>query len=254
MLIDSHCHIDGEKFDADRADVMTRAAAAGVDRMIAVGCDVPTSLRAVALARVEPRVYATAGVHPHEAAVAGPFEDPLRDLLREPRCVAVGECGLDYYYDHSPREVQRDVFARQIRLARDVGKPLVFHVRDAWDDCFAVVDAEGAAQAGGVFHCFTGTRAQADAALARGFYLSIPGVLTFKNPGELHDVVRAAPLDRLLVETDAPYLAPVPHRGKRNEPAFVSLVAAKIAALRAATYDDVARATAENTRRLFGVA
>ena len=254
MLIDTHCHIDAERFDADRAAVLERARLAGVTRLINVGCDVPSSIRSLGLARTHDAVFATAGIHPHEAAVAPTdLEGALAPLLAHKRCVALGECGLDYHYDHSPRDTQRDVFARQIALARRSKKPLVIHVREAWADCLSLLESEGARDAGGVIHCFTSTWADAQRALDIGFYVSIPGVVTFKNAGDLPEVVQKLPLDRLLVETDAPYMAPAPHRGKRNEPAFVAHTAAHLATLRSASLEEVVHATGQNAERLFGL-
>jgi TatD DNase family protein len=254
MLIDTHCHLDADRFDQDRADVIERARATGVRRMVTVGCDEENSRRALGLAATHDDVWATVGVHPHEAAAAGErFDDVLEGLARSERCVAIGECGLDFYYDHSPRERQREVFARQVAVARRVSKPLVIHVRDAWSECLDVLYAEGARDCGGVIHCFSGSLDDARRSLELGFYLSIPGIVTFKSPGDLPEVVRTAPLDRLLVETDSPYLAPAPYRGKRNEPAYVLEVARKVAELRGMALDDVIERTGENARALFGL-
>lgn len=254
MLIDTHCHLDADRFDEDRAAVIARARAAGVRRMVTVGCDEENSRRALGLAATHDDVWATVGVHPHEAAAASQrFDDVLLELAGNERCVAIGECGLDFYYDHSPRERQREVFARQVAVARRVNKPLVIHVRDAWSECLDVLHAEGARDCGGVIHCFSGSLEDAKRSLELGFYLSIPGIVTFKSPGDLPEVVRMAPLDRLLVETDSPYLAPTPYRGKRNEPAYVLEVARKVAELRAMTLDDVIERTGANARTLFGL-
>ncbi len=250
MLVDSHCHLDTKRFDADRAAVLGRARDVGVERFVTIGCDVANSARALGLAQAHADVFCSAGVHPHEADKAEPdFIDKLRALAAHPRCVAIGECGLDYYYDHSARSTQRDVFRAQIRLARALDLPLVVHVRDAWDDCLEDLRTEKAAK--GVIHCFSGERAHAEASLALGFYISIPGIVTFKNPGALHEVVPLVPDDRLLVETDSPYLAPAPHRGKRNEPGFVRHVAEKCAALRGVSVEALIAQTGENARRLF---
>ncbi len=254
MLIDSHCHLDADRFDDDRAAVLERARHAGVRRMVTVGCDEENSRRALGLASTHDDVWATVGVHPHEAASASErFDEVLAKLAASDRCVAIGECGLDYYYDHSPRERQREVFARQIALARRVQKPLVIHVRDAWDECIELLHSEGARECGGVIHCFSGSLDDAKRSLELGFYLSIPGIVTFKSPGDLPEVVRTAPADRLLVETDSPYLAPMPYRGKRNEPAFVLEVARKVAELRGVELDDVVAQTGKNARALFSL-
>lgn len=261
MLIDSHCHLDATRFDDDRAQALARARAAGVERMINVGCDLASSQRSLGLAQTHADVFATVGIHPHEAKDVPPgFDDLLVAMAAHPRCVAIGECGLDFHYDHSPRQTQREVFARQIAAARRAHKPLVLHVRpgagpddDAFAESVAILETEGARDVGGVFHCFTGTLAQARRALDLGFLLSMPGVVTFKSAGELPDVARFAPRDRLLVETDAPYMAPHPHRGKRNEPAFVALTAAFVAEVRGEDRLAFTNATGENARRLFGL-
>lgn len=254
MLIDTHCHLDATRFDEDRAAVLARARAAGVRRMVTIGCDEESSRRALGLAATHDDVFASVGVHPHEAAAAPEgFDETLEALSQHERCVAIGECGLDYYYDHSPRERQREVFARQVALARKVRKPLVVHVRDAWSDTLDVLHAEGARDAGGVIHCFSGSLEDAERSLELGFYLSIPGIVTFKSPGDLPEVVKRVPLDRLLVETDSPYLAPAPYRGKRNEPAYVLEVARKVAELRDMSLEEIVEVTGKNARTLFGL-
>lgn len=254
MLIDSHCHLDAERFDDDRPAMLARARARGVARFVTVGCDEENSRRAIGLAAAHTDIYATVGVHPHEAEKASPnFVDAIRVLAAHEKAVAIGECGLDYYYDHSPRERQREVFAKQIALAREVGKPIIVHVRDAWDDCLDVMKAEGARDCGGVIHCFSGSLDFARASLDLGLYISIPGIVTFKKAGALPEVVPAVPADRLLVETDSPYLAPVPHRGKRNEPAYVRDVAEKVAELRGEDIETTIENTGANARALFGI-
>ena len=252
MLIDSHCHLDAKRFDGERAAMIARARAAGVERMITIGCDEENSERALGIALAHDDVFASAGVHPHEAeSASADMEARLSRLLVHKKCVAVGECGLDYFYDHSPRERQREVFARQIHLGREEKMPLVVHVRDAWDDCLEMLRTENAA--GGVIHCFSGLAEHARAALDLGFYISIPGIVTFKKAGELPDVVKWVPIDRLLVETDSPYLAPAPFRGKRNEPAYVKHVATKVAELRGVSVEEIEERTGENARALFGL-
>ena len=253
MLIDTHCHLDAAKFDEDRAAMIGRARQAGVERFVTIGCDVDNSRRALGLAATHTDVYASVGVHPHEAEkVQDSFVDELRRLSSHARCVAIGECGLDYYYDHSPREKQQEVFAAQIQLAVELQKPLVVHVRDAWEDCLQLLRSQNASSCGGIIHCFSGDWEFAASCLELGFYLSIPGIVTFKNPGALVEVIERMPVERMLVETDSPYLAPAPHRGKRNEPAYVVEVAKRIAEIKDCTYDDVVKQTGENAQTLFG--
>jgi TatD DNase family protein len=257
MLVDTHTHLDAERFDEDRAAAITRARAAGVGLMVNVGCDLDSSRRSLDLARTHADILATVGVHPHEAKLAPvAFDDLLVALAADARCVAIGECGLDYHYMHSPRETQRDVFARQIGAARRANKPLVLHIRsgeggDAFAEAIEILEAEGARDIGGVFHCFTGTLAEGKRALDLGFYLSMPGVVTFAKAGELAEVAKMAPNDRIVVETDAPYLAPVPHRGRRNEPSFVAHTAAFVAELRGEPLPAFIERTGENAARLF---
>lgn len=263
MLVDTHCHIDGDRFDDDRLAVLTRAREAGVGAMINVGCDLASSQRSLDLANAHPDVWATVGIHPHEAkdAPAG-FDDELFTLCSDPRCVAVGECGLDYHYDHSPRDVQRMVFAKQIAVAKRARKPIVLHIRNgpssanggpAFQEALEILEAEGARDVGGVFHCFTGTVAEAKRGLDLGFTISLPGVVTFKNNGELTEVAKLVPADRVVVETDSPYMAPVPFRGKRNEPAFVAHTAAFVASVRGDRVEDFIEQTGKNAQKLFGL-
>lgn len=259
MLIDTHCHLDGDRFDDDRHAVLTRAREAGVKAMVNVGCDLPSSQRSLDLARTHADVWATVGIHPHEAKDApADFDDVMLKLCTDPRCVAVGECGLDYHYDHSPRAVQRLVFARQIAVARQARKPIVLHIRNgagdsgpAFQEALEILESEGARDVGGVFHCFTGTVAEAKRGLDLGFTISLPGVVTFKNNGELGEVARMVPGDRVVVETDSPFMAPVPVRGQRNEPAFVAHTAAFVASVRGDSLEDFVRQTGENAQRLF---
>jgi TatD DNase family protein len=203
------------------------------------------------MADAHPQFMATVGVHPHDAAKAAPDTwQRLEALLAHPKVIAIGEIGLDYHYDFSPREVQRDVFALQMQLAAAHRKPIVIHTREAWDDTIALLEQHWAPHGlPGVMHCFTGNIAQAEQSLALGFYLSFGGVVTFPKATELHEAARAVPLDRILLETDAPYLAPVPQRGKRNEPAFIVHTARRLAELRGVTVEEIARATTENFRR-----
>jgi TatD DNase family protein len=257
ILVDSHAHLDFEDFRGDIDGVVERARAAGVERIVAVGLwRAPGDFgNALDLARSRPGVFAaTAGVHPHECARV-PEEDweESARLAADPAVVAVGETGLDYHYDLSPREVQRESFRRSIRIARAAGKPVVVHVREADLDCAAILREEGIPAAGGVIHCFTGDWAAARTYLDLGLHISVAGIVTFKAAGAIRDAVRQIPPDRLLVETDSPFLAPVPFRGKRNEPAHVVHVAAKVAEIWGTTPDRVAAATTANVSRLFNL-
>ena len=245
---DSHCHVS---YDGVGLAAVERALEAGVARVITIGTDVERSREAIDTARAGRasglRLWATAGVHPHDAihGVAG-----LDALLDEPEIVGVGECGLDYYYEHSPRAVQREVFEAQVALARSRGLPLVVHTRDAWPDTFAVLDSVGVPERT-VIHCFSGGPEEARACLDRGAALSFSGIVTFKNAGAVREAARLCPLDRLLVETDAPYLAPVPHRGRPNEPAWVVHVGAVVAEVRGVAVGVIEDATWATTERVF---
>ncbi len=256
MLIDSHAHIQGKEYAGEVEAVIARAHEAGVEKIIAVGGagDMSSNTEAVGLAKSFPGVYATVGMHPHDAKDVGAEElQELKSLTAEPKVIAVGETGLDYYYDHSPREVQRRVFGQFIHLARETGLPIVVHERDAAQDVADLLRTEGAGKLRGVIHCFTGNYEAARAYLDLGFYISFTGIITFKNAEALRDVVRNVPLERMLVETDSPYLTPVPHRGKRNEPAYVRYVAETVAGLKGVTLEEAARVTTQNVRQLFGV-
>ena len=252
-LIDSHCHIDMPQFDADREAVLERARQAGVEAMLVVGGVDEEGGQQRALRVAEKfGLPVSAGVHPHEARSATPATyDELRGLARDRRIVAVGEIGLDFHYDYSPRDVQREVLRAQIRLARDVGLPVIIHTREADDETAALLEEEGARETGGVIHCFTGGEELARRALALGFYVSFSGIVAFPRAEAIQQVARTAPLERILVETDAPFLAPPPHRGKRNEPAFVVEVARKVASLRGVDLEVVAAASAANFRALL---
>ncbi|HUF43672.1 MAG TPA: TatD family hydrolase [Verrucomicrobiae bacterium] len=256
MLIDSHAHIQGKEYAGEVAAVIERARQAGVEKIIAVGGagDMTSNTEAVTLAESFPDIYATVGMHPHDAKDVGP-EDlaELKELSAHPKVVAVGETGLDYYYSHSPHEVQRRVFAQFIHMARETELPIVVHERDAAKDAAELLRAEGEANLRGVIHCFTGDYQAACKYLDLGFYISFTGIITFKNADPLREVVRRVPLDRMMVETDSPYLTPVPHRGKRNEPAHVRWVAETIAKVKGVDLETVARVTSENVRDLFAM-
>ncbi len=253
QFVDSHCHIDMPQFDEDREVVVARARAAGVRELLIVGGmdengGHQRALR-VAQALGQP---ASAGLHPHEAKLAdeGTY-DELLGLARERRIVAIGEVGLDFHYDHSPRPLQREAFRRQVRLARVAGLPVIVHTRQADEETAAILEEEGAAEVGGVIHCFAGGEELARRALALGFYISFSGIVAFPRTEVIRRVAREVPLDRLLVETDAPFLAPPPHRGKRNEPAFVVEVLRTVAALRGQPVHEVGLAALKNYGRLF---
>jgi TatD DNase family protein len=248
-LVDSHVHLDDSKFDADREAVIERALAAGVERMMAIGTgsgppDLETAIRQ---AEQYPFIVATIGVHPHDASKATPETFArLRELAAHPKVAAIGEIGLDYHYDFSPRDVQRAVFQEQLEIAAEAGKPIVIHTREAWADTMALV---GPARCG-ILHCFTGDSQQAREALDLGFHLAFGGVLTFPNAVAVREAARITPEDRMLLETDCPYLAPAPYRGKRNEPAFVVDVARRLAEVRGSTLDEIAGQTTRNFERL----
>jgi TatD DNase family protein len=284
MYIDSHAHLEGKRFDSDRAEMLARAQAAGIDAILAIGIgDGPGTLDcAIRLAeqqdkdlpRLEkhetwgtpplpgqPKLYASVGIHPHEAALAKESDyAELATLAEHPKVIAWGEIGLDYYYDHSPRDVQKNVFIRQMELARAAKLPIVIHCRpsdnseNAWDDCLDLIhDRWSAHGIGGILHCFTGTWRHAQRALDMGFMISFAGNLTFPKAQQIREAATQAPLDRILIETDSPFLAPVPHRGKRNEPAFVAEVARQLGELRGISQDEAGLLTAQNFYRFFSL-
>ncbi|HSB84791.1 MAG TPA: TatD family hydrolase [Ilumatobacteraceae bacterium] len=243
---DSHCHLyDTRGMPVD--EVIAAAHSAGVSTMINVGCDAATTEQAIALAAAHERIFATAGLHPHEAKHG---VETIVDFVDDPHVIAVGECGLDYYYDHSPRDAQRRAFAAQIQLARQHSLPLIIHTRDAWADTFDILDAEGVPEQT-IFHCFTGGADEARQCVDRGAYVSFSGIVSFKTATDLHEAARQCPLERLLAETDSPYLAPVPHRGKTNRPAYVVHVVAALAELRDEDPDQVRAATVANACLAF---
>lgn len=246
-FFDSHCHVHDERMPGGTAAAVAAAHEAGVATMITVGCDRATSLAAIAAAESHDGVWATVGVHPHEAShgVA-----TVTDLFDHPKVVAVGESGLDYYYDHSPRDAQRAAFVEQIGLAHQLDLPLVIHTRDAWTDTFDILVAEGPPPLT-IFHCFTGGPDEARRCLDLGAAVSFSGIVTFRGAPEVQDAARLVPIDRLLVETDAPYLAPVPHRGRTNQPAWVPAVAQFVADLRDVPLGTVADATVTNGATWF---
>jgi TatD DNase family protein len=254
-LIDTHAHLDFPHLFDQLDDVLQRAQDAGVQRVVAIGASrgFESNLRALDIARRAPQMLrCTAGIHPHDASLATP--EVMRRIVEElaplPEVVAIGETGLDYHYDRSPREVQRDVFRQHLDLSLATGKPVMIHSRDAEDDTIALLDERGVT--GGILHCFSGTRPFAEQLIERDFYLSFSGIVSFKTGRELLEIARDVPQDRLLVETDAPYLAPVPHRGKKNEPAFVRHTAEAIATIRGIPLEQLATLTWDNASRVFG--
>jgi TatD DNase family protein len=258
MWLDSHCHVTADRFDEDREQVLKRAREAQVDTLVAIGSGygIAGNAAAAKLAAAEPRVFAAVGVHPHEAAElddAGRAE--VRSLLEHPKVVAVGECGLDYHYMNSPRDVQRSVFAEQVALARELDYPVVIHVRgdepNAYDELLEIWIQESKGELEGVLHCYTGSLPFARRALAEGFYVSFSGIVTFKRSEALREVAAGLPLERLMVETDAPFLAPEGHRGRRNEPAWVPAVGKTLAELHGVPVTELARVTSANARSLF---
>jgi TatD DNase family protein len=248
--IDDHCHLDLTAEEGPSArDAVAAATAVGVERLITVGTDLASSVAAIETARLFDGVWATAGVHPHDAKDGW---EGIEALLADPVVVAVGECGLDYHYDHSPREVQREAFAAQIALAHSHRLPLVVHTREAWDDTFAVLAAEGVPERT-VVHCFTGGPGEARRCLDLGGHLSFSGIVTFKGAPEVREAAVLCPLDRLLVETDSPFLAPVPHRGRPNQPAFVAVVGEAVAQARGVEPAEIADATWANAARVYAL-
>jgi TatD DNase family protein len=246
---DSHCHVHDERIPDGAAGAVESARDAGVRTLITVGCDRATSIAAIEVAAVHADVHATVGLHPHDASNG---VDTIVDLLATPGVVAVGEAGLDYFYEHSPRAVQKVAFAEQIQLAHERRLPLVIHSRDAWHDTFDILKTEGTPP-GTIFHCFTGGPDEAQACLDLGAHLSFSGIVTFKGAPDVQAAARMCPLDRMLVETDSPYLAPLPHRGQPNRPAWVAHVGQFIADLRDLPVADLASRTTANARRIFAV-
>lgn len=253
MLTDTHCHIHDARFAGDRAETLARARQAGVSTLVTVGCDITTTEQAKVLAQVHPDVFFSSGIHPHEAATLSLKDlEQIKALALHPKCVAIGECGLDYYYNHAPRDMQVALFTAQIQLACQLNKTLILHIREAWAECISILDAYKP-HVPVIVHCFTGTRAHAQEFLKLGCFLSIPGIATFKEPGELLEVIKEVPLEHLLIETDAPYLAPIPFRGKRNEPAYVRHVAEKIAQIKQLSVQEIALATTQNAKKAFAL-
>ncbi|WP_019157180.1 TatD family hydrolase [Robertmurraya massiliosenegalensis] len=254
MLFDTHAHLNAEQFEEDLEEVVTRAQESGVENMVIVGFDRPTITRAMELVEQYDFMYASIGWHPVDA-VDMTDEDLawIEDLTSHPKVVAIGEMGLDYYWDKSPKEVQKEVFRRQIQLAKRVKLPIVIHNREATADIVDILKEEGASEVGGIMHCFSGSVEVAQECLLMNFYISLGGPVTFKNARKPKEVAEAVPLDKLLIETDCPYLAPHPYRGKRNEPSYVKLVAEQIAELKGISYEEVAAITTANAKKLFAI-
>jgi TatD DNase family protein len=253
-MIDSHCHLDFSEYGADRTEVLARARAAGIAAMVCIGSgsDMVSARNAIALASAETDIYAAVGIHPHDVAhMTDQSWAELDVLARQPRVVGVGETGLDFYYNQSPHDTQRDAFRRFIALARATGLPVISHVRDAHRDAAEILGTERAAEVGGVIHCFTGDVSDARRYLDLGQHLSFSGILTFKTAGSIREAAAFAPADRILIETDAPFLAPIPFRGKRNEPAFIVKTLETLAAVRGVPVEEMDLLTTQNTRRLF---
>jgi TatD DNase family protein len=264
MFIDSHAHLEMEQFDADREQMISRALEAGIEKIVAIGSGTgPGSLDCgIQLAERHEFIYATIGIHPHEAKLAtdADFQE-LEQLTKRPKVIAWGEIGLDYYYDHSPRELQQQVFLRQMELARAAKLPIVIHCRpsdkseNAWDDCLQLMEQYWRTSGlGGILHCFTGSWSHARRALDLGFMISFAGNLTFRRAQPIRDAAKEVPLERLLIETDSPFLAPVPYRGKRNEPAFVKEVARQLGEIRGLSTEEAGRQTAANFYNFFKLA
>ncbi len=263
MYVDSHAHLEMEQFEVDRDAVISRARDVGVQTIVAIGSGTgPGSLDCgIQLAERFPFIYATIGIHPHEAKLASESDfEELAELAKRPKVIAWGEIGLDYFYDHSPRDIQQQVFLRQLGLARTAKLPIVIHCRpsdgseDAWEDCLRLLEEHWRPSGfGGILHCFTGTLSHAARALNMGFMISFAGNMTFPKAQQIRDAAKEVPLDRILIETDSPFLAPIPHRGKRNEPAFVTETARKLGEIRNLSGEEIGATTADNFYRFFSL-
>ncbi|AXN39050.1 hydrolase TatD [Peribacillus butanolivorans] len=254
MLFDTHVHVNAEQFNEDLEDVIERAQEAGVNNMVVVGFDRPTITRAMELIETYDFMYAAVGWHPVDAIDM--TEEDLKwieELSSHPKVVAIGEMGLDYHWDKSPKAIQMEVFRKQIRLAKKVGLPIIIHNREATADIVNILKEEEASEVGGIMHCFSGSVETAMECIDMNFYISLGGPVTFKNAKKPKEVAAAVPLDRLLIETDCPYLAPHPYRGKRNEPSYVKLVAEQIAEIKQLSVEEVSQATTDNAKKLFGI-
>lgn len=254
MLIDSHAHLDDRRFDRDRDRIIKDLENNGIELVINIGADLKSSIASVSLAEKYPNIYATVGVHPHSAKDMDEASlEILRSLAKRDKVVAIGEIGLDFYYDNSPRDDQRKWFKVQLKLAKELNLPVVIHSRDAQQETFDILKEAQDGSLRGVLHCYSGSKEMAMEYIKLGFYISIAGPVTFKNARVLKEVAKAVPIDKLLVETDCPYLAPEPHRGKRNEPVYVKYVAGTIADIKGISFEELAKATNRNTKELFGI-
>jgi TatD DNase family protein len=260
MWLDSHCHVTADRYDEDREAVLERCFSSGVETLVSIGSGygIHGNAAAIELAETDARIFATVGVHPHEAAeLDDENRAAIRQWLHHERVVALGECGLDYHYMNAPAEIQRSVFAEQVALARELDMPVSIHVRgdepNAYDELLEIWIAEGGGSVEGVLHCYTGSLDFAERAMEHGFYVSFSGILTFKNSSALREVARGIPVDRLMVETDAPFLAPQGHRGRRNEPAWVSVVGQTLAELHRCPVEEIAERTTANARTFYRI-
>ncbi len=253
LLVDSHAHLDGRQFSNDLDQTVERATANGISHILTIGCDLESSAKSIAVAEKYENIFAAVGVHPHDATeINAAALEKLKAMLSHPKVVALGEIGLDYYRDRSPRDVQSTAFRQQIGLARQVGQPIIVHDRDAHDDVIQILKEENGAEAGGVLHCFSGDLKMARQCLELGFYLSFTGTITYPKNETIREIIAEIPIDRMLIETDCPYLSPQKFRGKRNEPAYVRYTAEKLAEIKGLTIEDVARVTSRNCHDLFG--
>ncbi|MBP3040677.1 TatD family hydrolase [Bacillaceae bacterium Marseille-Q3522] len=254
MLFDTHVHLNAEQFEEDLTEVIERAKAAGVENMVVVGFDRPTIQRALELAEEHPFLYASIGWHPVDAIDMTEVDlQWIEELAAHEKVVALGEMGLDYHWDKSPKDVQQEVLRKQIILAKKLKMPIIIHNREATEDLMKILKEEGASEVGGIMHCFSGSIEVAMECLKMNFFISLGGTLTFKNAKKPKEVAAAVPLEKLLIETDCPYLAPHPYRGKRNEPGYVKLVAEKIAEIKEISYEEVAEQTSKNAKKLFAI-
>jgi TatD DNase family protein len=252
MWFDSHAHVDGEQFVNDREEVIQRAFHSGVTRFINIGCDRESALRTIELVDQYEGIYGTVGLHPHDAKdMTDELMEELKTWAAHPKILAIGEMGLDFHYDYSPRDVQREAFRRQIRLARELKMPVTIHDREAHRECLDILTEEKGWENGGIFHCYSGSAEMAAEIIRNGFYISFSGVLTYKNAEKVRKAASAVPLDRLMIETDCPYLTPQTRRGQRNEPAYVVETGRKLAELRGLNPEEMAKITWDNTCRAY---